>query len=107
MTAPGARGSCSSSSAIRHAKGSSLLERERWARQGHRGLEILFHRAGGQVEMASDPPHRPVLATGKPMNFVDVGQFSTWSAYKSEREAGTEGCCWREATSEGPEGLSG
>lgn len=44
-------------------------------RQGHQGLEILFHRAGGHVEMASDPPHRPVLATGKPMNFVDVVNF--------------------------------
>ena len=52
-----------------------MLERERWAGKGHRSLEILFHRAGGQVEMASDPPHRPVLATGEPVNFVDLVNF--------------------------------
>jgi hypothetical protein len=41
-------------------------------RQGHRGLEILFHRAGGQVEMASDLPHGPMLAASQAVNFIDL-----------------------------------
>lgn len=44
-------------------------------RQGHRSLEILFHRAGGQVEMTSNPPHRPMLAASEPVNFIDLVNF--------------------------------
>jgi hypothetical protein len=40
--------------------------------QGHGGLEILFHGAGGQVEMASDSPHRPMLSASEPVNFIDL-----------------------------------
>jgi len=41
-------------------------------RQRHRSPEVLFHGARGQMEMAGNATHRPVLASGEPVNFIDL-----------------------------------
>src|ERR1700739_4239343 len=51
-------------------------------RHGHGSLQILFHRAGSQVEMTSDAAHRPMLAAGEPVNFIDLVHVQHGSAYK-------------------------
>ena len=41
-------------------------------RRRHGSHAILFHSAGGQVELPGDAAHRPMLAAGEAMNFVDL-----------------------------------
>jgi len=66
-------------------------------RQGHGGVEILFHGAGSEVERAGDATHRPMLAASEAVNFIDLVHAQHRSAYKSGREATPEGCSLQEA----------
>jgi hypothetical protein len=61
-------------------------------RGGHRSLEIFFDGAGGQVELAGDAAHRPMLAARKTMNFVDLVNLQHACGYKPASGAMPEGC---------------
>ena len=49
-------------------------------RRRHGSCEILFHGAGGQVELPGDTAQRPMLAVGETMN-------------SAQGSAAPEGCC--------------
>ena len=66
-------------------------------RRRHGSRKILFHGAGGQAELAGDAAHRPMLAAGETMNFVDLLKVQHGCGYKPARGAAPEGCCWQDA----------
>jgi hypothetical protein len=70
-------------------------------RQRRGSPEILFHGASRQMEMAGDAAHRPMLALGEPMDFIDLVCLQHGSGYKPQPLAKLEGCCWQEAGSTG------
>jgi hypothetical protein len=66
-------------------------------RRRYRSYEILFHGAGGQTELTGDAAHRPMLAAGETMNFVDLLKVQHGCGYKPARGTAPEGCCWQDA----------
>ena len=61
-------------------------------RQGRGCRQILFNRAGSQVELAGDATRRPMLAPRETMNFVDLITLEHGCSYKLTPGARPEGC---------------
>ena len=68
-------------------------------RQGRGCRQILFNRAGSQVELAGDATRRPMLAPRETMNFVDLITLEHDCGYKLTPGARPEGCSLQAAGS--------
>ena len=91
MTTPGAWGSCSKQFGDEWLEGIELAGARTVDRRGHGSREIFFDGAGGQVELAGDAAHRPMLAARETMNFVDLVNLQHACGYKPTPGAMTRG----------------
>ena len=107
MTTPGARGVLLEQICDQGLEGIELARTETADRRRHRSPEVLFHGAGGPMEMTGDAAHRPVLATGEPMDFVNLLRVQHGSGYKPPPPARPEGCSLQAASQRVGKGSTG